>query len=188
MELKLNQLFDKESLQEVSKLYNTNKCESLNSTIFQYAPKYKCFSRTFSALCHSATHSRTVGTGKSIIKLATSTGIKVPENSALFKQMKAKDTLRRYHQLRKASAKYKQLRYFYRKRRTNKTLFKDSVYSSENVESTSAADHSYGLQVWTDHGHTLPMTRDLGRPLPSVECHGHCWGHKRFCQTTIHTR
>ena len=117
-------------------------------TIFQYAPKYKCFSRTFNALCFSAVHSRTVGTGKSIIKLATSSGIKVTENSMLFKQMKTKDTLRRYNQIRKASIKYKQSRYFHRKRRVNKTLLQHSVYSSDNVDSCSATDHSYGLLVW----------------------------------------
>lgn len=144
---KLSQLFNLEGLQEVRKLYNTNKCESINSTVFQYAPKSTCWSRNFNALCHSATHSRTVGPGKAIVKLATSSGVCIREDSVLFNQLKAKDTLRSYHKMRKASALYKQTRYFHRKRKMNKALFQDSVYSADNASSCSAIDHNYGLKV-----------------------------------------
>lgn len=81
-----------------------------------------CYPRNFACLVHSAIHSRTLGPGHSIIKLARAVGLRVPENSIMDKQLKAKDTLRRYDKRIKSSAKHKETRYFQRKRRNHRTL------------------------------------------------------------------
>jgi len=142
----LNKVFDAKVLQEICKLYNTNMCESLNSAVFNVVPKSSCYTRNFLPLCHSATHSRTVGPGKGTIKLATAAGMSVPKNSIMHVNLTAKDRLRQYHCKRKASQKYKKSRHVQRKRKGNKALFKDSLYSTENQASGSAHEHNYGLR------------------------------------------
>lgn len=137
--------FSDHNLQEVCQLYTTNMCESMNSAVFNYAPKSTCYTRNFQALCHSATHTRTLGLGHSVTQLAAQAGIRVKRNSVFYTNLAAKDRVRRYHSLRKASAAYKTARYFHRKRKMNKSLFQKSLYSSENIPSCSATDHSYGL-------------------------------------------
>ena len=145
VKLKISNLFSENGLREVARLYSTNMCESLNSAVFHYAPKAGCWTRNFTALCHSATHSRTLGPGQSTLYLAKAAGLSIKRSSVMFKILTAKDRIRRYHRLRRASAKYKQARHYYRKRKMNRTLFTESLYSSENASSSSAADHNYGL-------------------------------------------
>jgi hypothetical protein len=147
VQMKITKMFDAIGLHEVSKMYHTNMCESLNAAVFNYAPKSTCWTRNFTALCHSATHSRTVGPGQSTMQLATAAGINVKKNSAMYIKLTAKDRLRHYHSLRRTSAKYKQARHYHRKRKMNKSLFKESLYSSENEASCSATDHNYGLTL-----------------------------------------
>ena len=145
VQLKISNLFSENGLREVGKLYSTNMCESLNSAMFHYAPKAGCWTRNFTALCHSATHSRTLGPGRATMHLAKAAGLTIKRSSVMFKILAAKDRLRRYHRLRRASAKYKQARHYHRKRKMNRSLFTESLYSSENACSSSAADHNYGL-------------------------------------------
>lgn len=147
IQTKINKMFDNNGLRDLSKLYNTNMCESLHAAVFNYAPKTTCWTRNFTALCHSATHSRTLGPGHSTIQLARAAGVNVQRRSQFYITMKARDRLRQYHSRRKASASYKQARFYLRKRRSNRTLFHNSLYSNDNAASCSASEHSYGLST-----------------------------------------
>lgn len=145
VQTKVSNMFDNNGLKEVSKLYNTNMCESLHSAVFNYAPKSTCWTRNFAALCHSATHSRTLGPGQSTVQLARAAGINVQTKSRFYIALMAQDKLRQYHSRRKASSTYKQARFYLRKRKSNRTLFQNSLYTTDNIASGSASDHSYGL-------------------------------------------
>ena len=70
-------MFDNNGLKDLSKLYNTNMCESLHAAVFNNAPKTTCWTRNFTAMCHSATHSRTLGQGQSTMQFANAAGLKV---------------------------------------------------------------------------------------------------------------
>lgn len=135
--------FDVQTIKSVTELFNTNRCESLHSTIFNYAPKFSCWPRNFSAICHSATHSRTVGKGVATVKLARAIGIRVSSRSQMSIQLKQLDRRNKYHAKRKATSIYKQSRYFLRKRVSNRALFQDSLYAGQ--PSVSSQEHSYGL-------------------------------------------
>ena len=139
----ISSTFDTETLQYVSNLYNGNRCESLHSTIFNYAPKFTCWKRNFSGLCHSATHSQTLGKGRATFILARTVGIKVKQHSQMYRNLQHIDKRSTYHSRRKESFQYKQTRYFLRKRVSNLPLLKDSLYSSQ--PSSSAGDHTYGI-------------------------------------------
>ena len=145
VQTKVSTIFDNQGLREVSKLYNTNMCESMHAAVYNYAPKSSCWTRNFAGKCHSATHSRTLGPGKSTIKIAIAAGINVKKNSQFYVAMMARDKMRQYHSRRKRTSAYKQARYFQRKRRSNKTLFQNSLYTTDNTASCSASEHSYGL-------------------------------------------
>jgi hypothetical protein len=137
--------FDRNGLADMQELYNTNMCESLHSIVYSIAPKTTRYSRNFAGLCHSATHSRTVGAGQATLELAKATGIKVPHGCAMETELRKKDSRRKYHAKRKTSQSCKSSRYYSRKRKNNTKLFTDSLYSSGNVNSDAASDHSYGL-------------------------------------------
>jgi hypothetical protein len=144
----INKTFDATGLKEVAKLFNTNACESLNASVFQYAPKTSFYARNFAALCHSAVHTRSMGPSKSSMKVAEKvTGKKISLHSMIYNQLKAKDRRREYDSRRKASVRYKIVRFYLRKRHANRALYRDGLYASESMPSTSAADHSYGLKV-----------------------------------------
>ena len=147
--MQIDRYFDESGLRQVCRLYSTNSCESLNAAVFNYAQKSVCWTRNFTALCHSATHSRTVGPGIGTVQLAEAAGIRVRKNSVMYRQLLANDRNWQYHRRRKASLKYKDKRHYLRKRKVNKVLFQESIYSTENVVSCSAFDHSYGLKSWT---------------------------------------
>lgn len=136
--------FNTETLRSVKELYSTNQCESMHSTIFNYAPKFTCWTRNFSGLCHSATHSRTLGRGRATLILARAVGINVKKNSQMYMNLNRIDQKSQYHSRRKKSQAYKQSRYFLRKRVSNRPLLQESLYSCE--PSTSSQDHSYGIK------------------------------------------
>lgn len=144
----INKAFDANGLKEVAKLFNTNACESLNASVFHYAPKASFYARNFAALCHSAAHTKTLGPSKSSMKVAEKvTGKKISSDSMTYNQLKAKDRRRQYDSRRKASVRYKIIRFYHRKRKANRALYLDGLYASESIPSTSAADHSYGLTL-----------------------------------------
>ena len=88
---KINQFFGVAGLLAIPCLFNTNLCETLNSAVFHVAPKTIRYSTNFNALCHSATHSWTVGAGLSTVELARAAGITVNTNSTLYLALKRKD-------------------------------------------------------------------------------------------------
>ncbi|KAH3801274.1 hypothetical protein DPMN_154922 [Dreissena polymorpha] len=136
--------FNTETLRSVKELYSTNQCEIMHSTIFNYAPKFTCWTRNFSGLCHSATHSRTLDRGPASLILARAIGINVKKNSQMYMNLNRIDQKSQYHSRRKKSQAYKQSRYFLRKRVSNRPLLQESLYSCE--PSTSSQDHSYGIK------------------------------------------
>jgi len=116
-----------------------------NSGVYFLAPKTSSYSRNFPALCHSAVHSASLGPSRSTLGLIKEAGIKVYRNSPMYVQLKLKDRRRKYHSKRKASPEYKQRRYFLRKRKSNRSLFANSLYSLEQAASPTATEHNYGL-------------------------------------------
>lgn len=141
----INAYFGENGLGEMSDLFNTNMCESMNSSVYNYAPKTTRYTRNFAGLCHSAVHSRTLGKGKSTETLAQAAGVKVSSNSAMKKGLLSIDSRQKYHARRQASHPYKQSRYFMRERQSNARVFANSLYSTENLDSTSASEHNYGV-------------------------------------------
>lgn len=141
----IDKMFDEEGLNGMCKLYDTNMVESLHSGVYFLAPKTSSYSRNFPALCHSAVHSASLGPSRSTLGLIKEAGIKVYRNSPMYVQLKLKERRRKYHSKRKASPEYKQRRYFLRKRKSNRSLFANSLYSLEQAASPTATEHNYGL-------------------------------------------
>ena len=138
--------FNAQALESIPKLFNTNSCESMHSTIFAYAPKTTRYTRNFGGLAHSAVHSRTLGTGKATVKIAARVGVDIEKNAVMQKRLDKIDANRRYHAERKATPQYKLRRYNLRRRQANRQEFAaGSLYSADSAASTSAQDHSYGL-------------------------------------------
>ena len=115
IQTEINKMFDEDGLKSMAKLYKTNMCESLHSTVYRLAPKLICWSRNFQALCHSAVHSPSLGQSQSTIQLAKAAGISVHKNSQFYRQLKLKDPSRRYDSERRGTHEYKQRRYILRK-------------------------------------------------------------------------
>lgn len=67
--------FREDGLRKVCKLATTNRCENLHQRVFTYAPKNTTWARNFTAMCHSAVHSSSHGTGKSMVILAEKWGL-----------------------------------------------------------------------------------------------------------------
>ena len=142
---KINRYFDSPGIADLPYLYNTNMCESLNAAVFKIAPKTAQFKRNWDGKCHSATHSWTVGTGRSTVEIASSAGIPVQTNSALYLKMRTKDKNRRYHSARQQTKKYKDGRFYRRKRASIAAELDQSLYSADNMPSCSSTEHNYGL-------------------------------------------
>jgi len=142
---KIDHYFGVAGLSEMPYLYNTNMCESLNGSIFNVAPKTSHWSRNFPAMAHSATHSWTRGRGLSTIQLAREAGITVKTNSELYIKMKQKDLKRAYFSKRQKTLKCKRARFYNRKRKSNESLYTDSLYSKDNSGTTNKEDHNYGF-------------------------------------------
>jgi hypothetical protein len=145
IEKELEKMFNEDGLKDMCKLFNTNMVESLHSTVYRLAPKSLCYSRNFPALCHSAVHSTSVGQSLSTLQLAQAAGLNVKENSQMYKQLRLKDRQRKYDSKRRASADYKQRRYYLRKKKSNRSLFSNSLYSIGQEASPMAQEHNYGL-------------------------------------------
>ena len=133
-----------QTLKSIRHLFNTNLCESLNAGVFHYAPKMTNRGRNFSALCHSATHSRKLGHGQSTISLSKAVGIKVPHSSQIYVQLKRLDRTSQFHKRQKSRSEYKEKGHFLRKKLSNRALSSYSIYSQDATPSASRLDHSYG--------------------------------------------
>ncbi len=110
-----------ECLKKISKLSATNRTESMHNRVFTYALKHNNWSRNWQALCHSAVHSASLGTGRSILKIAKSIGIKVQQHSPFCKSMMKLDRQNQYFRQRQMSLRCKAARYHLRKCRANRT-------------------------------------------------------------------
>lgn len=109
--------FSLQNLEKVSRLSTTNRSESLHHRVFTYAPKCTIWSRNFTGLCHSAVHSRTLGTGRSSLAIASLVGIKYKVTDPICKEMLKLDSNFTYHSQRKRSKQYKISRHLARKRK-----------------------------------------------------------------------
>ena len=140
---KIDKYFGIAGLTEMSNLFNTNMCESLNAAIFYIATKTVQHKRNWDAICHSATHSWTLGSGYSTVLLARANGIVVKTNTPMYRRMWRKDNLRRYYSSRQQTGRYKSGRYFAKKKKSYQKVFNESVFSEENADSVTAGEHSY---------------------------------------------
>lgn len=136
-------VYNTEALKKTVQLFNTNMCESFHSTVFSYASKSICWARNFAGMCHSAAHTRTLGRGMSTVGLARAVGIKVTKRSSMMQQLVKLDERKKYDSHRKSTKQYRENRYFQRKKKSNRLLYQDSLYSAE--PSTSSLEHNYGL-------------------------------------------
>lgn len=100
--------FRENGLRKVCKLATTNRCENLHQRVFTYAPKNTTWARNFTAMCHSAVHSSSHGTGKSMVILAEKWGLKWKKTKEPFyRNMLLKDQAASYHRKRKQSPTYR---------------------------------------------------------------------------------
>ena len=87
----LNNTLSPSVLLKLSRLYNTNKSESMHRRIFTYAPKCTVWTRNIEGLCNSAVHSCTHGTGRSTLIIAKSRGLPFTDTDPFFRYMLRKD-------------------------------------------------------------------------------------------------
>ena len=67
---------------------NTNQCESLHSQVFRCVPKHTVWSRNFTGLCHSVTHSASLGAGESLLRTVEELGLPVTQSDPFYLHMK----------------------------------------------------------------------------------------------------
>lgn len=132
-------------LNKIACLHTTNQCESLHHRVFTYAPKSVLHKRNFNALCHSACHSSTFGSGKSSVLLAKSLGLNFSKCAPFFKFMIRKDILALYHSQRKKTAKYKIQLFLAKCRRRDRKIRKESLYTHASEEVNEI--HNYGINL-----------------------------------------
>ena len=118
----------KESL---ARLSTTNQCESLHSQLFRWAPKHTGWSRNFTGLCHSVTHSASLGTGASMVITAQLLGLPVSNRDPFYQFATKLDMESRYRGRRQASFKYKSLRHVRRRQKNNRKLLQLSAYGTD---------------------------------------------------------
>lgn len=141
----LNKSLSLDVLQKICRLHTTNGCESLHHRVFTYAPKSVLFKRNFDALCHSACHSSTFGTGLSSLLLANAMGIKYTKCSPFSRYMVKKDSIALYDSERKKTAKYKMQRYLAKCKKMNRRVRQGSIYTNNCSELSD--QHNYGINV-----------------------------------------
>lgn len=140
----LNKTFSLANLGKMSRLHTTNQCESLHHRVFTYAPKTTLWSRNFDALCHSAAHSSTFGTGRSTLLLARARGLKFSKSHPMFEVMTRRDLIAHYHARRKQTRQYKVQRHYAKCKKANRKLRQASMYA--NAPEDVCNIHDYGLR------------------------------------------
>lgn len=123
----LNKSLSFDVLHKISRLLNTNKSESLHHRVFTYAPKNTVWSRNFSALCHSAVHSATFGTGRSALLIAKKIGVKYSKRDPMFWYMVKRDDRDRSYSLLKKTPHYKLKRYNSRKKKCQRITLPNEI-------------------------------------------------------------
>ncbi|MEW8543120.1 MAG: hypothetical protein AB2693_06255 [Candidatus Thiodiazotropha sp.] len=129
-------------LREMARLSTTNQCESIHSQLFRCVPKHTGWSRNFTGLCHSVTHSASLGSGASMLKTAQLLGLPVSKSDPFHQFITKLDAESRYHGRRQASFKYKSLRHVRRRQKNNRKLLHLSAYGTDRQIDV---EHDYGL-------------------------------------------
>ena len=101
-------------------LRNTNKAEIMHRRAFTYAPKNTVWSRNFAALCHSAMHSSTYGTGGSLWIMSRALSLPFNRGSPLHRMTAQRDKVTMYNNERNSKPEIKKKRFFARKKKTCK--------------------------------------------------------------------
>lgn len=143
--LSLKKSLSLDILSKLSRLLNTNQSESMHRRAFTYAPKSNLWSRNFESLCHSALHSSTFGTGKSLLLLARARGLKFSKNDPIFRQMMKKDIKAQYHKTRKQSREYVSQQFFAKKRKFNRKVSQQSIYT--NAEQNTCEELNFAINI-----------------------------------------
>ena len=125
----ITDLLSEEELRRLTMLRTTNKCESLHSKLFTYAPKNTCWSRNFVGLGHSAVHSASTGNGRSTVVLAKRIGLKYTRRrSQMTSFLQALDDKSLYHKMYKSTLQYRLRRHYSTKQKANRRqLEKDAA-------------------------------------------------------------
>lgn len=134
----MSRYLDNTNLTKMKFLYNTNKSESMHHRLFTIAPKNTTWRRNFAALCHSAAHSSTHGTGKSAKILGEKIGVKM--NNSHFQKVDAKAS---YDRKRQMTLYYKTKRYIAKKYKYNRKVRLESLHG--HCSPQVANEHSYAL-------------------------------------------
>ena len=100
----------------------TNRSETMHRRAFTYAPKNTVWSRNFPALCHSALHSSSYGTGRSTVILSESMNVHHSLDSPFSLAMNKRDARTVYDAKRTSTLEFKRKRYITRKQKCNKTM------------------------------------------------------------------
>ena len=103
-------------------LRTTNRSESMHRRAFTYAPKNTVWSRNFPALCHSALHSSSYGTGRSAVKLSEMMNIHRSLDSPFCSIMGKRDARAVYDLKRTSTLEFKRKRFNARKQKCNKRI------------------------------------------------------------------
>ena len=125
--------FSHDNLHELYELTNTNKSESMHNRLFTYMTKRVTWTRNFSAMCHSAVHSDTYGTGGSTLVLAKKAGIMHCDGGPMFDHMIHIDSLNKYNKERQRTETYKNHRYFRKLKNGNRKLLENSAFSQSSI-------------------------------------------------------
>lgn len=135
--------FSHSNLHELYGLKTTNKSESMHNRVFKHVTKRVTWSRNFGAMCHSAVHSDTFGTGKSAMLLAKEAGILYSHCGPFYDHMRHLDSTNKYHKSRQRSERNKLNRYFRKLNRFNHRLSSNSLY---RMPSASTELHNYAIK------------------------------------------
>lgn len=135
--------FSHDNLHQLYGLKTTNKSESMHNRLMTYITKRVTWSRNFSAMCHSAVHSDTFGTGQSTLLIAKQAGIPYCDNGPMRNHMMHIDNINNYCKARQQTEKYKQDRYFGKLRRHNRKLLQNSMYM---LPASSTETHNFAIK------------------------------------------
>ena len=144
----LSKLIDKycseQQLKTTVQLYNTNRCENMHSRLFSLAPKSMVWSRSFTALCYSATLNASIGRGLSLLQVADRCGIIIKPSDPMYRYAMFAQSNAKYHMERKKDVKYKKNRYFSHRRRFYSAQLSNSLYKTK---SSVANEHDYAYNL-----------------------------------------
>ena len=138
----LSKDFSHDSLHQLYGLTTTNKSESMHNRLMTYITKRVTWSRNFGAMCHSAVHSDTFGTGQSTLLLAQRAGITFCVGGPMENHMIHVDRINKYCKAQQQTEMYKNKRYFRKLHLHNRKLLVNSMYS---LPAASIETHNFAI-------------------------------------------